>query len=40
MKIEYLPVEGDNDYFMYAFYDESKVVILADEGELNPSLCG
>lgn len=28
MKLEYLPVEGDNDYFMYAFYDESKNEVI------------
>lgn len=28
MKIDYLPTEGDNDYTMYAFYDESKNEVI------------
>lgn len=28
MKIEYLPVEGDDSYIMYAFYDESKNEVI------------
>lgn len=28
MKIDYLPVEGDNEYIMYAFYDETKNEVI------------
>lgn len=28
MKIDYLPVEGDNEYIMYAFYDEMKNEVI------------
>ena len=28
MKLEYLPIEGDTDYIMYAFYDESKNEVI------------
>ncbi|QDP65331.1 MAG: hypothetical protein Unbinned200contig1000_71 [Prokaryotic dsDNA virus sp.] len=28
MKLEYLPVEGDDSYCMYAFYDENKNEVI------------